>query len=145
MATHLKNKTKEAINYQIKKLKPHTDRRGWFVEVLKRNQINEEVQQISVASLKPGAIRGNHYHLKRVEWFFVFGDKAQFYVENTKTHKKRSFKLSLKNPKVIVVFPNTAHAVKNLSKKTIYLLEAQNDIYNPKNPDKYSYIVCKPE
>jgi len=125
----------------LKKLRPHIDQRGWFVEVLKRNQINNDIQQISVASLKTGAIRGNHYHLKRVEWFFVFGGEAQFYVENIKTRKGHSFKFSSEDPKVVVVFPNTAHAVKNLSKKTIYLLEIQNDIYNPKNPDKYPYLI----
>ena len=58
------------IKYKIKKLEVHLDKRGWFVEMLKRDEINDDIKQISVASIKPGCVRGNHYHLKRIEWFF---------------------------------------------------------------------------
>lgn len=123
----------------LKKLKPHLDKKGWFVEVLKRNEIRQEIRQISAASLKPGAVRGNHYHRKRIEWFFVLGGSAQFCLKNIKTDQRHCFKLSPKHFQVVTVLSNTAHAIKNISKKTIYLLELQNDIYNPKKPDKFPY------
>lgn len=36
-----------------------------------------------------------------------------------------------------------AHAVKNIGKEIVYLVSAQNDIYNSKNPDTFPCLVCK--
>lgn len=139
MAKSLKNKKK--IKCKIKRLKTYSDKRGWFVEMLKRNELDDDIKQISVASIKPGEVRGNHYHLKRIEWFFLIGGKAEFYLEDLKTRKKSCFKVSSKSPKLITVFPNTVHAIKNPTQETIFFVEAQNDIYNPKKPDKIPYLI----
>ena len=130
-----------SIKYKIKELKIHSDRRGWLVEMLKRNELREDIKQIYIASIKPGKTRGNHYHLKRIEWFFVIGGKAEFYLEDLKSKKRTHFKLSSKKPRLVTVFPNTVHALKNTSRKTIYLISAQNNIYNPKNPDTFPYLI----
>ena len=66
------------LKYKIKELKIHSDERGWLVEMLKRSQIKQEIKQIYVTIIKPGKIRGNHYHLKRTEWFFIAKGKQKF-------------------------------------------------------------------
>jgi dTDP-4-dehydrorhamnose 3,5-epimerase-like enzyme len=134
-------KSLKKIKYQIKELEPHLDGRGWLVEMLKRNEMREDIKQIYVASIKPGAVRGNHYHLKRTEWFFLIGDKAEFYLEDLRSGKRINLKLSSKRPRLVTVFPGVAHALKNTGKKTIYLVSAQNTVYNPKNPDTYEYQI----
>ena len=131
------------IKYEVKELEAHFDKRGWLVEMLKKNELPEEIKQIYVATLKPRQVRGNHYHLKRIEWFFVIGKKAKLYLEDIKTKKRTCLKVSSKKPKVMTVFPKIAHALKNLSKETIYLISAQNTIYNPKNPDTFPYYLVK--
>ena len=141
MAKFMKRKRK--IKYKVKELEIHSDKRGWLVEMLKRNEIKEDIKQVYVATIKPGKIRGNHYHLERTEWFFLIGGKAELCLEDLKTKERICFKLSSKKPKVITVFPQIAHAVKNPSKETIYLVSAQNNIYNPKNPDIFPCEVCK--
>lgn len=141
MAKSLKRKCE--IKYRIKELKMHSDKRGWLVEMLKRNELKEDIKQIYVATIKPGQVRGNHYHLKRIEWFFIIGRKAELYLEDLKTKEKICLRISSKKTKVITIFPKIAHAVKNTSKKTIYLISAQNTIYNPKNPDTFPYLICK--
>jgi len=132
------------IKYKIKKLEVHSDKRGWLVEMLKRNEIKEDIKQIYVTTIKPRCIRGNHYHLKRTEWFFLIGERAELYLEDLKTKEKLCLKLSSRKPKVITVFPKIAHAVKNISEKIIYLVSVQNTIYNPKNPDTYEYKIITP-
>ena len=139
MAKSLKNK----IKYKIQELKIHSDRRGWFVEMLKANKISREIKQISVASIKPGEIRGNHYHLNKTEWFLVIGGKAEFYLENSETKEKIRLKLNPIKPKVMTVFPKIAHAVKNIDNKIIYFIEADSEIYNHKKPDANPYLVCE--
>lgn len=132
---------KKNVKSEIKELKMHSDKRGWLVELLKANEIKEPVQQLHIASLKPGQVRGNHYHLKRVEWLFVFAGKAELRLQDVKTGEKICRKLSPGRPKLITVFPCIAHNIKNLDKKKIYLVSAQNDIYNPKDPDKVDWQI----
>jgi len=139
MAKSLKNK----IKYKIQELKIHSDRRGWFVEMLKANKISREIKQISVASIKPGEIRGNHYHLNKTEWFLVIGGKAEFYLENSETKEKIRLKLNPIKPKVMTVFPKIAHAVKNIDNKIIYFIEVDSSFYNYKKPDANPYLVCE--
>lgn len=131
----------KSVKYKIKKLEIHSDKRGWLVEMLKRNEIRQDIRQIYVATIKPGYIRGNHYHLKRTEWFFITKGKANIYLEDIKTQKKICLKLSSKKPKVITIHPKIAHAVRNLGKEMVYLVSAQSDIYNPKKPDTFSWKV----
>jgi len=136
-------KNKKQLKYQIKDLEVHADHRGWLVEMLKRNQIKQDIKQIYVATIKPGEIRGNHYHLKRTEWFFVAAGKAEISLEDIKTKKKIRLRVSSKKPQVVTIFPKIAHAVKNVGKETVYLISAQNTIYNPKNPDTFPKIICR--
>jgi len=44
MVKFLKNKNK--IKYKVKELDLHSDNRGWLVEMLKRNEIKEDIKQI---------------------------------------------------------------------------------------------------
>jgi UDP-2-acetamido-2,6-beta-L-arabino-hexul-4-ose reductase len=141
MVKPIKNANK--IKYKVKELEVHPDKRGWLVEMLKRNELKEDIKQIYVATIKPGCVRGNHYHLKRTEWFFIIGEKADLYLEDLKTKEKIYFELSFKKPKTVTVFPKIAHAIKNSSKQTIYLISAQNTIYNPKNPDTFFYPLMQ--
>ena len=132
---------KKKIKYKIKKLEVHRDERGWLVELLKANELEKPVKQIHIASIKPKGVRGNHYHLKTIEWFFLIAGKAELFLQDIKTKEKISFKLSPKEPKVITVFPNISHAVKNVGKEMVYLVNAQSDIYNPKKPDAFPWKI----
>jgi len=142
------------IKYQIKDVKTHKDVRGWLAEMVKKSEFknipssffpkrkkNLEIKQVVVASINPGHTRGNHYHLKRLEWSLVINGNAEYYLEDLKTKKRTKIKVSSKRPKVITIFPGTAHAVKNTSQKIIYIVEAKNNIYNPKKPDSVFYKV----
>ncbi|MFH1181018.1 MAG: WxcM-like domain-containing protein [bacterium] len=129
------------VKYKIKKLKVHLDDRGWLVELLKADQIEKPVKQIHISSINPGYVRGNHYHLKRMEWFFVIAGETELGLEDIKTKKKVRFKLSSKNPRVITIFPRVAHAVKNIGQGMAYFVSAQSDIFNPKKSDRILYKI----
>ena len=112
-----------------------------MVELLKANELEKPVKQIHITSINPGYIRGNHYHSKRMEWFFIVAGKAELSLQDIKTKAKTRLKIFSKKPRVITIFPKIAQAVKNIGKETVYLVSAQSDIYNPKNPDTFPYIV----
>jgi len=102
MAKHLSNKK---IRYETRNLEFHSDKRGWLIEMLKRNELKKNIKQVYVATIKPGYVRGNHYHLKRTEWFFIIGGKVNLYLEDLTTKEKVCLKNSSKKPKVITIFP----------------------------------------
>lgn len=129
------------IKYEVKNLKIHKDKRGWLVELLKANELRKPIKQLHIASLETGIARGNHYHSKRTEWFFIVAGKAKLVLQDIKTKEKKLFILSSKKPRVITIFPKTAHSVKNIGKETVYLVAAQNDIYNPKKPDNFPWVT----
>lgn len=132
---------KKKIKYKVKKLKPHTEKRGWLVELLKAQQLEKPVKQIHVASIKPGCVRGNHYHFKMMEWAFVFGGKSELILQNVETKEKVRFRLSSENPQVITIFPYVAHTVRNIGKEMVYLVSAQSEIYNHKKPDAVPWVI----
>ncbi len=140
MDKHLGNKK---IRHKVKEIELHSDERGWLAEVLKRNEIKEDIKQIYVATIKPGYIRGNHYHLERTEWFFVVGGRANLYLGNPENKENICLEISSGKPKVITIFPKTAHAVKNTGEETIYLVSARNTIYDPENTDTFYYSLCE--
>ena len=140
MAKSVKGKNK--IKYKSRELEIHFDQRGWLVEMLKKTDLKDEIKQIYVATIKPGEIRGNHYHQKRTEWFFIAAGKAKLYLRDFKTKQKTRLKLSSRKPRVITIFPKIAHAIKNSGKEVVYLVSAQNTIYNPKKPDTFPYLIC---
>lgn len=142
-APQLVNFMTKKIKYKIKKLKVHKDERGWLVELLKSNELEEPVRQIHITSIKPGCVRGNHYHSKRIEWFFLIVGEAKVFLQDIKTKKRIFFKLSEKEPKVITIYPYISHAVKNTGKNTAYLVAAQSDIYDPKCPDASPWEIIK--
>lgn len=134
-------KSVKKIKYKIKELEIHADERGWLVELLKAKELEKPVRQIHIASIKPGQIRGNHYHSKRIEWFFIVAGRARLTLQDIKTEEKIYLELSPKKPQVITIFPYVAHSVKNLGRKAAYLVSAQSDIYNHEKPDKFPYKI----
>jgi len=141
MAKSLKKIKK--IKYKVEELKPYSDKRGWFAEMLKEPELEKRIKQVSVASTKPGQVRGNHYHLNKTEWFMVVGGTAEFCLVDSTTEEKVCFRLSGKNPKVITVFPKIAHAIKNIGKKMIYFIEVDSAVYNHEKPDAVPYLIYK--
>lgn len=133
---------KKQLKYKIKKLETHKDERGWLVELFKATELEKPVKQLHIASIEPGYVRGNHYHSKRMEWFFIAAGEAKLTLQDIKTKAKISFKLSPKNPKVITIFPRIAHSVENIGEKTVCLVSAQSDIYNPQKPDNFLHKIC---
>lgn len=127
------------MNFEIKKLEKHADPRGWLVEFLKQSEIAEKIQQIYIASLEPAAIRGNHYHQKRIEWFFVVGNNVRIHLQDIKTKETKIIDIRPDNPSRISIFPSTAHAVVNKGKNVAHLISAQNNIYDSNAPDTFEY------
>ncbi len=131
----------QSLKYDLQNLAIHRDARGWLVEMLKQSEVDQKIKQIYVASLQPGAIRGNHCHLKRIEWFFIIGNDVQVHLQDIKTKETKIIDVRPDNPLRISIFPSIAHAVVNKGENVAYLVSAQNNIYDPGDSDTFEYKI----
>lgn len=83
----------------------------------------------------PGAVRGNHYHVRKTEWLSVVKGSAKLVCEDHSTKIKEELILSDDEPKVVRISPMVSHAVKNVGYDDMYLIVASSEIFDPNNPD----------
>ncbi len=136
-----KSKMATSVKYEIENLETHKDSRGWLAEMIKRDEIAEDIRQVYIATIEPGSVRGNHYHKKRMEWFFIVNGEAEITLEDIKRKERETIMLSPEKPQRITIYPEVAHVVFNKGKQAVYLVSAQNNIYDPQNPDTFDYKI----
>lgn len=122
----------------MKKLKIKQDKRGKFIEIFKWPKCG----QISYSVTRPGFIRGEHYHTRKIEKFCVIEGKAEINLRQIKTGKKKKYLVSGKQPKIIDIFPLWTHNIINKDKKNdLKLIIWVNEIFKAKDPDTFKEKV----
>jgi len=102
-------------------LEVHADERGWVVDPMVPPFPNAPLGQAHIASLEPGAVRGNHVHPSSAEYVFVWGGTS----EVTWRSEDGELKRETVGPGKMVVFeipPGIPHTVVNVGSGTVYLL-----------------------
>lgn len=125
------------MNFEIKDLKKHEDERGYLLEILRSDEINEDIQQIYFSTSKHGAVRGGHYHKKKVEWFCVVKGKAKLVLEDNDLKEKEEMILSGDNPSIIKVPPNISHVIENIGDNEMHLIVISNEVFDPHDTDTF--------
>jgi UDP-2-acetamido-2,6-beta-L-arabino-hexul-4-ose reductase len=123
-------------------LRVNIDERGSLVDNISK-EVMESIKHFFVSKSAPGVVRGNHYHLKKKEFFYVIQGECLAVVEDLMT-KKREEKLIKDSDNVLVCMePEQAHALKNIGSKELILLALVNESLDKENPDTYPYEVIK--
>ena len=125
------------MKWNLKNLEKHTDERGWLVEILRDDEIKEEIKQVYFSTSKPGVIRGNHYHKHKVEWFSVVKGKAKLVLENNESKEREKLILSEDTPAIVKIPPNVSHAIQNIGDDEMYLIVIVNEVFNPDDADTF--------
>lgn len=118
-------------------LEKHLDERGLLFEVLRDDEIKEEMKQVYFSISKPNAIRGNHYHERKIEWFSVVKGKGKMVFEDNKSNDREELILDGENPSIIKVDPYISHALQNIADEDMYLIVIANEVFNPEDADTY--------
>ena len=116
---------------------------GFLVEFLKNSELDEkEFGQIYVATLAPGAVRGNHYHEEKHEYFIVIG-KVKVVLENIKTKERQEIILDSSEDSItrLYIKPFTAHTFHNISDKDVVLVVYTQKEYHLEEPDTHKYDI----
>lgn len=102
--------------YRKKKIKPaFIDNRGEIIDILE----NEKVNSTTIITFKKGAIRGNHYHKKTIQWNYVLDGEVIYYSRH-KGMKLKKVKISAGD--LTVSYPFQEHAFLALKKSRVLIL-----------------------
>lgn len=97
------------------------DVRGWGVRALEASGVAPGgVGEMHVASLEPGAVRGNHVHPNVTEWIIVFGGPTTL-AWRPRDGAVERIQLPGPGPTLVELAPGEAHAVRCDGEHTAFL------------------------
>lgn len=111
----------------------HQDNRGWLVETVKANSGG----QCFVSTTRPGVTRGNHFHRRKVERFFVLQGKAQIKLRKLFTDDVIIYDLNGDNPAYVDIPTLHTHNITNIGDTELITLFWSDEFYDPDNSDTY--------
>jgi dTDP-4-dehydrorhamnose 3,5-epimerase-like enzyme len=122
------------MKIKISELNNHGDARGFsFSPPAEALDFLGRIADMHLASTKPGAVRGNHFHIRKRE-AIVFLPGAAWSLhwdegEGTATHR-HTFDGS--EAVLVLVSPGASHAVRNEGDATLWLVACSSEPYDPK-------------
>lgn len=114
-------------------VKKHEDDRGWLVETVKANSGG----QCFVSITKPGATRGNHFHRRKVERFFILQGKAQVKLRKLFTEDVIVYELDGAEPSFVDIPTLHTHNITNIGEDELITLFWSDEFFDPGDSDTY--------
>lgn len=136
------------LNYKLEYSTKRRDERGFLVDFLKADELKGEDKKFGqiyfITFEKTGAIRGNHYHTTKKEWFVIGQGKLLVILENVKTKIRESIILDGDDDRYVrlSIGENIAHVLINLT-PFAYVVNYCNKPYHNDNPDSIRYELVK--
>jgi UDP-2-acetamido-2,6-beta-L-arabino-hexul-4-ose reductase len=120
-------------------LKLHTDPRGTLFEAVKGGGGG----QAFLSTTKPGILRGDHFHLNKVERFLVVQGEAIIRMRKVLTDTIYEFRVSGDNPAPVDMPTLHTHSIENVGDTDLLTLFWTHDLFDPQNPDTFADKVLK--
>ena len=125
------------MKVNIDQLKTLPDLRGIVFEPIDKDKINSQ-ENIHVVISEPGAVRGNHYHLRGTETLAVVGPALIRFKENDELH---DFEVPSGQVYKFIIPPKVVHAIKNIAEESNILVAFNTVEHNPQKPDQIREII----
>jgi dTDP-4-dehydrorhamnose 3,5-epimerase len=127
----------------VKKLKPIADDRGFLMEILRSDEsIFDRFGQCYVTVVRPGIVKGWHYHKKQHDHFCCLKGTAKVVLydgrETSKSYREvNEFILSLESPLLVKIPPYVFHGFTAVGEEEAMILNLPTELYHYKEPDEY--------
>lgn len=119
----------------VQQLTVKHDKRGSLVEVFKFP--SAAVGQVLFSTTKPGMVRGNHYHTRKIEYFCVVEGSGTIRLRNRDTGESREYKVSGQAPEVVTMPIHWTHNILNTGQQDMKLLIWVSEVFDPEDPDTF--------
>ncbi|MDG7013004.1 MAG: WxcM-like domain-containing protein [Nitrososphaerota archaeon] len=114
------------------------DSRGWLAEILRVEDTGaHQFGQIIVSTAYPGQTKGNHYHLRKREWYCVIKGKAKLTVVDRRTRESTELVMEDVHPVVVEIPVGTLHWISNIGASDMYLLTYTDESFDLNDPDTF--------
>jgi UDP-2-acetamido-2,6-beta-L-arabino-hexul-4-ose reductase len=117
----------------------HRDARGELVETVKAHGGGG---QTFCSTTRPGAIRGQHYHLTKVERFVVLQGEAEINLRRLLHADVVTFRVDGTDPVAVDMPTMWAHNIINIGAGELLTLFWSNEVFDPGRPDTYPETVA---
>ncbi len=108
---------------QTKEIEFNQDDRGWCIRPITDDDLKSStVCDVHMVSIKPGAIRGNHYHAHKTENIFIIGGVCRVVAVDNNTKMKEEKTIENNSNILLVIPPNVTHAIENTGNEVTNLL-----------------------
>ncbi len=119
----------------------HLDSRGCLVEVLRADEISRDMKHFYFSTSRPGAIRGNHYHHRKTEWFCVVRGIGRLVLEHRDSGYREEITMAGDCPMTVEIPPGFVHAIQNVGDAEMLLLVVVDEVFDPEDPDTYYELL----
>ena len=109
----------------------HSDNRGVVFEPIIEDTLVHQRNAHAVIS-RPGAVRGNHYHIIGIETIAVMGPALVRFREEKDT---RDIEIPSKKAYRFIIPPRVSHAIKNTGDQPNILVAFNTLAHDPDSPD----------
>jgi dTDP-4-dehydrorhamnose 3,5-epimerase-like enzyme len=100
------------------------------------------VEELHVTTLKPGHVRGNHFHIRRREVLVVsYTDSWSLHWDTGAGEPVQSQPFDGAGCALVTVDPLAAHAIRNDGTSTLHVFGLTDGRYDPSDPDAYRRAV----
>ena len=112
----------------------HSDPRGDLVET---SRAHGGTSQGFVSTTRPGMTRGDHYHLHKIERFFVVRGTAEISLRRLLDDKVVTFRLDGTRPGFVDMPTLWVHNITNVGDEDLVTVFWADQLLDPVNPDQY--------
>ena len=112
----------------------HRDARGDLVETVRAHG---GTGQGFVSSTRPGHTRGDHYHLRKIERFFVLAGEAEISLRRLLHEDVVTFRLSGDTPSFVDMPTLWVHNIRNVGDRELLTMFWADQLLDADRPDQY--------
>lgn len=116
----------------------HGDARGRLFETVRAHG---GTTQAFVSTTVPGATRGNHYHLRKVERFFVVKGTAEIALRRLYCDEVIRFRVTGDEPAFVDMPTMWVHEISNVGDDELITMFWADQLLDPDEPDQYAELV----
>lgn len=118
-------------------LETHSDADGVTANILK----TEQSGQLSLEILKPGTVRGNHWHHSKNEKLMVVGGRGVVRFRHVESTEVYEYFVSKEKLEIIDIPTGYAHHIENLGDEDMVVMLWANECDSPEHADTYELEV----